>query len=273
MKKIRPCILQGTWYPKNPEELRTLIQLYLDKADVPDFECHPVGLISPHAGIIYSGRTAAYSYSILKKNPVHNVYIFSPLHNWHSEKYVYPDFEFFQTPLGLVPVNNEILYKLSEQINIQPIKNDQEHSIEIQLPFLQTVLNDFSIVPIMINHGSVNELNDLINAVYNTCDFSDSIIIASSDLYHISDYYQVHQKDNELIKALEIKNISIVHDIFETPDCSVCGRAPISVLLNIAGLLGDFKCRVLNHTTSGDITGEKSSGQYTVGYLSAVVTV
>ncbi len=272
MKNIRPCILQGTWYPKDPEELRTLIHLYLDKADIPDFASQPVGFISPHAGIIYSGQTAAYSYNILKKNPVHNVYIFSPMHHWHSEKYLYPDFNYFQTPLGLVPVNTGILCQLSEQVNIQPLKNDQEHSIEIQLPFLQTVLNDFSIIPIMINHGNVNDLSDLVNAVHDICDFTDSIIIASSDLYHIAGYDQVLQKDSTFIKALVNGKISDIYEIFQKGDCSICGRAAISVLLNIAGLRGDFKCRVLHHTTSGDITGEKSPGQYTVGYLSAVVT-
>jgi AmmeMemoRadiSam system protein B len=270
--RIRPSILSGSWYPRNPKVLTKTIQDYLRKADRKEIPGRIVGLISPHAGYVYSGPVAAFGYKALKGRAYDAVVILGPQHRMFGKRYVVTDASHYETPLGKVPVEREALKQLSESVPLYQVSLDNEHSIEIQLPFLQTVLSSFSLVPVMIGHDDVFDVQDLVQALHRFSMDRNVLILASSDMHHMNDYLDVKEKDAEIVEALESFNLERILDKLADPRCSVCGKVAISILLQVSRLIGAKSLKTLKYSNSGDVTGDQSPGQYTVGYLSAITT-
>lgn len=271
MNKIRKSVIAGTWYPGTRSELFDLIKQYFNNVPDQNFTAEPFGLISPHAGYSYSGQTAAYGYSLLKDKNFDLIIIISPFHSMTFNSYLTTKADFFETPLGRVKVEQELLHELSEKIDLKFLSADEEHSIEIQLPFLQYIFDEFSLLPIMVGHRDVYRIDKISEYIFSIIQDKKALIIASSDMHHIDNYEQVKLRDEKAINTLKTFNVEKIRNFLSSPDCSICGNVPISILFELSKKFNAIQSKILNYTNSGDVTGIKSTGHYTVGYLSAVI--
>jgi len=273
-RSIRPSAIAGTWYPGGSKSLRSTLQSLLDAVPPQQLNGHLRALIAPHAGFAYSGQTAAYAYRQLTPGQFGTVVVVSPNHRarWHKD-FVVTDVSYFKTPLGQIPLDLEFIESVGQQVSMQKVRSESEHSIEIQLPFLQHTLGSFNLVPIMANTSSPDAAYALGETLAKVAAGStDSVLlVASSDLHHIPDYDAVVRRDDAVVEALEAFDMDPIERVLMLPDSSVCGRVPILAVLTAALKLGGDKVQVLHRTNSGDVTGIRSPRQYTVGYLSAAV--
>ena len=269
--QIRPSAIAGAWYPGSATLLKKTIEDYL--VDVPVFDSKRTihGIISPHAGYIYSGAIAAYGYRQIQDCDYDLVVILSPIHQYYSGKYIINEADLYATPLGEVPVDKEAIEKLKRSVDITFVSYDEEHALEIQLPFLQVVLNSFKILPIMFGPTKLDETDELIADLLPIITSQRTLIVISTDLHHINDYAEVHVRDQNVINALKSFNLTELRKILNRTECSVCGKVPLFTGLKILESIGHTQIQILKHLNSGDVTGEKNRGQYTVGYLSGIV--
>jgi AmmeMemoRadiSam system protein B len=271
-KHVRPSVLAGTgWYPGNPKLLRKTIEQYFDRVTLPPVQGTILGLISPHAGFEFSGQVAAYGYKQLLKKQFDLVVVVSPLHRMFASHYMTTSASFYETPLGQVPVDTESLEALSEMIQLDFVSHDNEHSLEIQLPFLQVALGAFKLIPVMVGVKEMDSCEDIVNGLLKISLQKNVLFIASSDLHHISNYQEVVENDQKVIQTLAGFDLNTIRKTLRPMDCTVCGKVPISIVLDVTKRLGANHCQILKHSNSGEVTGETQPGQYTVGYLSAVI--
>lgn len=268
-EEVRESTIAGTWYPGRPDELKRTIESYYKDVKKQNIQGKILGLISPHAGYIYSGVVAAHGYKQLIGKKIELVCILSPLHRIPLGRYVVHSASFYRTPLGKIRVDKSLIEKLKREIQLQEVSWDAEHSLEIQLPFLQMALGDFELLPIMVGHGDIYEVDDIVEGLATLLSGKNCLIVASSDLHHIPDYEEVIKKDREVVKVLKKFVLDDIREVLSKPDTSVCGRVPICIAVDLAMRLGANQFQVFCQSNSGDITGEKDKGQYTVGYLSA----
>jgi AmmeMemoRadiSam system protein B len=182
----------------------------------------------------------------------------------------------YETPLGQVPLDQAFIAELAERISVQRVRQDTEHSLEIQLPFLQRQLGPFRLVPIMMGASDPVMAERLGTALAETIQNqtdrdSRYLFVASSDLHHIDDYDEVVRRDKPVVNAIAAYDLEALTPLLMDWQCSVCGRMPILAVLHAARALGADSVKILDHTNSGDVTGERSRGQYTVGYMAAAI--
>ena len=273
---IRRSVIAGSWYPGSRQSLMQAIDGYLSRVDQPLLAGELIGLISPHAGYAYSGQTAAYAYHQLQGREVDTVVLMGPSHRAWVGDYAVNTEDAFETPLGLVPLDREFIADLDELLRLQAVYRDAEHSLEIQLPFLQRQLGSFGLVPIMMSADDPAVARRLATALaevitQRTGRGERVLLVASSDLHHIEDYEEVVRRDRAVVEAVAAYDLKRLTALFVDPRCSVCGRMPILTLLHAGQALGADSAKVLYHTNSGDVTGQRRPGQYTVGYMAAVV--
>jgi AmmeMemoRadiSam system protein B len=271
---VRPSAIAGSWYPGSQQELRRMLQGFFSQVPTRVLDGRLIGLIAPHAGYVYSGPTAAFAYRQLEGKTYDTVVVISPNHRayWPAD-FVVSTATHYETPLGLVPVDRPFVEQLARQVDMGGAKGDSEHSLEIQLPFLQYMLPDFDLVPIMVNTNdpaAARRLGEALATVI-TGSTSSVLLVASTDLHHIPDYDEVVRRDNEVVTALASFDMVRIEKVLMRPDCSVCGRLAVLAVLQAARGLGADGVEILHQTNSGDVTGIRSPGQYTVGYMAAAV--
>jgi len=269
--QVRPSAVAGSWYPGNAQELSVLINDFLSGIEDTSNKGDTWGLIVPHAGYLYSGRTAAHGFAKLRGSTQKKVAILAPMHRWAHGFYFAPRCTHYETPLGQVAVDTEALETLARHIPITMLDGDEEHALEIQLPFLQHILGDFVLLPLMIGHSDIQLLEVLVEALAGLDDYRQGLWIASSDLNHESDYETVVRKDAKIISALKENHLPALESVLMKDSCTACGRLSIITLLRLAHQWGHSDLEICDHLNSGDVTGEKTPGQYTVGYVSAVI--
>jgi AmmeMemoRadiSam system protein B len=240
-----------------------------------------LALISPHAGYAYSGQTAAYAYDQLKGREIGTVVLLGPSHRAWVGDYATNDADAYETPLGLIPLDQDFIKALDDSISLPRLRRDDEHSLEIQLPFLQRLLGDFQLVPILMNAEDMLTAQELASALSKAIQqrwdeegksgSSRCLLVASSDLHHIDSYDRVVRRDKSVVEAIAAYDLQALTPLLMAPDCSVCGRMPILTVLYAARNLGADAVRVLHQTNSGDVSGQRSPGHYTVGYMSAAI--
>ena len=260
-QQTRKSVYDGSFYPKNPDELTAKIIDYTKQAeDTPIFL--PVGaslkaLILPHAGYIYSGLTAAHASTVLKGKKFKKIIIMGPDHRVGFTNCAVSDVKAFETPLGKVALHPDSQYlhqKYKELFRPVKASDNQEHAIEVQIPFLQYYLPDFQIIPIVMGPGNIMQYTDAIESVLDP----ETLIVVSSDLSHYLPYAQAVKKDHETIRdilALHLDKLSKSHN-------SACGIIPIQVLTNLARH-HNWKPLLLHYSNSGDTAGPKNK---VVGY-------
>ncbi len=270
MNSIRQPAVAGLFYPSDPLKLRTEINNMLSNLELKPFTKQIVGIVSPHAGYIYSGQTAAYGFSLLKDKDYKKVIIISPSHRECFPGVSIYDGDAYQTPLGTVEVDKVLAKKIvdgSKTVFFGTEGHKQEHAVEVQIPFLQVVLKQFKIVPIVMGDQGKIYLNDLSQQIANAVD-DDTLIVASSDLSHFYSKAKASELDTLAAKDISDFNyVKLVSDL-ETGKCEACGGGPIVVLMKTAAMLNKNKSMLLNRSDSGDVSGDNSE---VVGYLSAVI--
>lgn len=269
---IRRSVFAGTeWYPGDEGELRKTIEEYFSNADTATIPGDIVGIISPHAGYYFSGQTAAYGYKQIMGKSYDFVVVLAPLHSPMPGRYIVNDSEYYETPLGKIPIAKEIIGQLKSSVDLKFIGQDGEHSLEIQLPFLQVALDQFKLLPILLDPRDFSSHANLIDSLAQIVGKHRALIVASTDLHHTHDYRDVERKDKAIVETLVDFDSQRIHDALSQVDCSVCGGVPVTIVVDVSKMMGADKLIVLNQTNSSEVTKQKKIGQWTVGYLSAAI--
>ncbi len=268
---IRHSPLAGTWYPGTSGVLRRTIEEFL--AAVPDqpLQGELYALVAPHAGYQFSGQTAAHSYKHVIGKKFDAVIVVGPSHFAWVGDFAISAESAYETPLGLVPLADELIAELGQQLPVRRVRGDREHSVEIQLPFLQYALGEFPFVPILMSADELTACARLGQALAERMRERNILLVASTDLNHMDSYSAVKRYDAEVIAAIERFDLEAMADVLLDPAHTVCGRAPVLAVSAAAQALGANRVQLLNHTNSGDVTGRRAEGIYTVGYLSAAL--
>lgn len=259
-KIIRPAAVAGSFYLNDKKELNKQINNFLTNVNYknyPDLRA----IIVPHAGLIYSGQTAAYSFKQLENKDIKRVILIGPAHHEYLEKFGLSHANIWETPLGNVEIDIEKINELEKnsEFIFADSAMDQEHSLEIQLPFLQTILkNDWQLIPIIAGQVSEKEINSAAKIINKLID-EETILIISTDLSH----YHLKKEANEIDKIClkSIKNLEF------NPECEACGEVPLKLLFEIGKEI-NWQSEILNYSDSGDVSGDEE----VVGYVSAVLT-
>jgi AmmeMemoRadiSam system protein B len=276
-QSVRQTVIAGSWYPGTKAGLTHTIDDYLGRvAAEPLVPGRLIGLICPHAGYAYSGPTAAYAYHQLQGCTANTVVLMGPSHRAWVGDYAVSAEDAYETPLGLVPLDGDFIAALANRVPLARIRRDAEHSLEIQLPFLQRQLADFRLVPIMMSADDPAVARRLAGALADMVrDQPESLgrilLVASSDLHHIENYDQVVRRDQRVVDAVAAYDLEALTGVLMDRHSTVCGRMPILTVLHAGQALGADQARVLYHTNSGDVTGDREPGQYTVGYMAAAL--
>ena len=273
---IRHSTVAGAWYPGTKGSLARAVDGYLANVDQAPVAGELLGLISPHAGYSYSGQTAAYAYHQLGGQQVDIVVLIGPSHRDWVGEYSASTEDAYETPLGLVPLDRAFIDELAGRVMLGHIQHDREHSLELQLPFLQRQLGGFRMVPLLMRSDDPAAARSLGRALASVireqaAEGKRVLLVASSDLHHIEDYQQVVRRDQEVVDAIAAYDLERLKSLFLTLDCTVCGRMPILTVMHAAHDLGANAAEILYHTNSGDVSGQRSRGQYTVGYVAAAI--
>lgn len=269
--EIREPAVAGSFYPASPKSLSKQINDFLGAVPPKKIEGEITALITPHAGYIYSGQVAAYAYKLLTDNPFDKVIVIAPSHHVYFRGASIYAKGAFRTPLGLIPIDEDTSQKIMKEstaISFLPQAHVQEHSLEVQLPFLQTVLKDFQLIPIVMGDQNLENCKILSEALYRAIKGKKVLIVASSDLSHFYSYHQAVKLDNGVINR--IRNFDpqgLARDIADGT-CEACGGGPIITTMLLAQKMGANKALVLKYANSGDVTGDMSR---VVGYLAAVL--
>ena len=253
---IREPAVAGMFYPAEANELATVVQHYLAGA-TPQPGPVPKAIIAPHAGYIYSGPVAASAYIQLipAKFTIKRVVLLGPSHRVPLHGLAASSATQFATPLGLIPVDTQSIEKIAAlpQVSINDQAHRQEHSLEVHLPFLQQVLDEFTLVPLVVGQTSPEDVHQVLAELWGG---TETLIVISSDLSHYHEYsvaQQLDQKTSQAIEQLDYKHIR-----YE----SACGRDPLNGLLHIARQFG-MQARTIDLRNSGDTAG---SHDQVVGY-------
>jgi AmmeMemoRadiSam system protein B len=271
-QNVRNSILAGTWYPGNKKVLINSIRDYLSKAEDRSIEGELKAIIVPHAGHIYSGQVAANAYRLLQVRDFKRVIMIGPSHRVGFKGTSVNLQSGYRTPLGTVPVDLNCAKKMIEvspQIRWIPRAHAQEHSLEIQLPFLQTVLKDFQIVPIVMGQQDFNTCSDLAGSIVKVLgNMKKTLILASSDLSHFHNYNQAKRLDMEFAKHVRNFDPTGLAHSLSSGSCEACGGGPVITVMLVAQASGANRTMILDYANSGDVTGDR---RRVVGYLSAAL--
>jgi AmmeMemoRadiSam system protein B/AmmeMemoRadiSam system protein A len=270
-EEIRQPAVAGSFYPQDPKELAAGIDGMIARAIVPAIQDHIVALIAPHAGYPYSGAVAAHSYALLKGQKIHRVVVIAPSHFEEFPFSAVYGGDAYVTPLGKVPVDKVFagklasmspLIKLSSRGHV-PAQGQTEHSLEVELPFLQRTLSDFELVPVVMGEQSYEASRALGVALAELIQGSDTLIVASSDLSHYHPYDEASTLDHKTLNAIGDWDYLTLSKNFQARIWEACGGAPIVAAMIAAERLGATRAQVLKYANSGDVTGDRSR---VVGY-------
>ena len=268
---VRRPVIAGSWYPGNPDTLKRDIAGYLKEASIPEVSQKPLAIITPHAGYIYSGPVAAYAYKALIGYDYSTVVVISPSHRAYFPFIsVWPRGS-YETPLGMIDVDEDLCERLLKSGDIQDDAHPHtaEHALEIQLPFLQSVLKPFKLCPLIMGRQDLSLCESLAESLHkNMKDPDNTLVVASSDLSHFHSSRTAENMDLQVVERIDAFDISGLSLDFERAYSEACGGGSILTALLYAKLASKTNTKVLRYAHSGNVTGDNSS---VVGYLSAIV--
>ncbi|MDD2680091.1 MAG: AmmeMemoRadiSam system protein B [Candidatus Omnitrophica bacterium] len=269
-----PCVA-GAFYPADAKELSLMLDGFLEKANPEKLDGKIFALISPHAGYGYSGQVAAFGYKLIKGQPYKTVIILGTSHRYpFSGASVYPD-GVFKTPLGEIAVDTDFTRRLlgkEPQVSFIPEAFKEEHSIEVQLPFLQKTLASFKIVPVILGDCSLDDCKKIASLLKEALAGSaDALIIVSTDMYHGYDYEEAKAMDSLTLAAIKNMDSEGLYWSLRDEKMQLCGGFGVVSALILAKGLGHDKVKVLQYTNSAQVTGSKKKGVWTVGYASCAI--
>ena len=254
MQSTRPPAVAGVFYPGDSEHLSRDIRVLLVGAN--KIACTPKALIVPHAGYIYSGAIAASAYAALASiaSRIRRVVLLGPTHRVAIRGLALPGVDAFATPLGSIPLDTVAMQRIAHlpQVTISARAHAQEHSLEVQLPFLQAVLHDFKLLPLAVGTASAEEVAEVLELVWGG---DETLIVVSSDLSHYLPYDLATRMDSSTTQSILKMQAGISHD-------HACGATPINGLL-LAAQHYHLTPQLLDLRNSGDTAGSKDG---VVGY-------
>ena len=278
----RAPAVAGLFYPSGADELNQLIELSFKERRFGPGDLPPskelrrrriYGIVSPHAGYIYSGAVAANGYYETSSMNFDRVVMIGPNHYGIGTGLATVRDGIWETPLGQVEIDTELASRISENsgiLDFDDLAHSRDHCLEVQLPFLQYIKkNQFKVVPIIMiiqDKGTASEIGESIADSTRT---HNALLIASSDFTHYEPNSAAHRKDRELIEAILSLDTSIFYTTLERLNVSACGYGAIASIMTAAKALGATKGELLRYATSGDIVGDTNN---VVGYASIIFT-
>jgi AmmeMemoRadiSam system protein B/AmmeMemoRadiSam system protein A len=271
MKEIREPAVAGAFYPDKPEVLSRDVKKYLENSKKEKIEGDIVALISPHAGYMYSGQVAAYAYKLVEGRAFDSVVVVAPSHRVLFKGASLYDRGGYRTPLGVVPIDTELSKKMMErrkEIQFLPEAHSQEHSLEVQIPFLQVVLKTFNLIPIVMEpYWSWETCQSVASAIAETVKGKRVLLVASTDLSHFYTYNIAVELDKIFLNHIERFDVEGLNRDLKNNRTEACGGGPVITIMLAAKMLGANHGKVLKYANSGDVTGDRSR---VVGYAAAV---
>lgn len=270
MDKIRRSIIAGSWYPGDPSVLKNDITAYFDHVPDTGIDGEIVGLVAPHAGYMYSGQVAAYAYKLIRDKKYNTVILIGPSHRVAFSGISIYGKGAYETPLGLVPVDEDLaeaLLKKCKRIIDYPQAHAQEHSLEIQLPFLQVALGAFSFVPLVMGDQNAETCRKMADVIYEAGKDRHILIVGSTDLSHFHNDKKARALDGVVLEHIRTYDTEGLLESLAMDKAEACGGGPMAVAMMASQKLGARHARLLKYANSGDVTGDKES---VVGYTSAV---
>ncbi len=272
---IRPSPIAGQWYPGDPRQLSASVDRYIQEATLPVLEGEVVAIIAPHAGHIYSGPVAGYAFAAISGLQPELVAVVSPMHQPYPEALLTTAHAAYETPLGLISVDVEAVKELDQRLREQMgyglsrVRRDGEHSLEIELPFLQRALKgEFQLLPVMVRDQSEWSNQILGKCLADTLRTRKSLIVGSTDLSHFYPQKVANQLDAVMLDCFASFDPAAVLQAEEQGRAFACGAGAVAAVLWAAKELGADGVKILHHATSGDVTGDYLQ---VVGYGAAVV--
>jgi len=257
--KIRQPAVAGMFYPADPAELKDMVTVLIGGVDTHtkiQAPC-PKAIIAPHAGYSYSGAVAASAYVRVAalRGKIAHVVLFGPSHRVPLMGFAASSAEYFATPLGNIPIDVQAVNRLlvEEKVTVLDQAHTMEHSLEVHLPFLQIVLKDFSLAPIVVGDAPAEAVSQLLADLW---DGPETLIVVSSDLSHFHDYETAQTMDRKTCIAIENLDYRAIHS------SEACGYIPVRGLLHHARHLG-LQAVTVDYRNSGDTAGSKDQ---VVGY-------
>ncbi len=272
---LRPSPIAGQWYPGDPKRLAASVDRYIHAAQLPELKGDVVAIVTPHAGHVYSGPVAGYAFAALQGLHPDLVAVISPMHDYYNEPFLTTAHQAYETPLGPIPVDGEAVKTLHELLvrqlgyGLVRIRRDHEHSLEIELPFLQRVIDiDFKLLPVMVRDQGRRGTHALGKSLAKVLKDRNAVLVASTDLSHFYPQEVANALDLVMLNCIESFDPEAVIRAEEEGRGFACGRGALAAVLWAAKDLGADTVKILSHATSGDITGDTSQ---VVGYGAAVV--
>ena len=271
-QKIRQPAVAGTFYPADKNNLRQMIEGYLANTKALRINEPISALIAPHAGYIYSGQVAAESYAQLQGRKIKRVVIIAPSHIDYFEGVSIYEGDAYATPLANIPIDKNFARELTKKSDLIFLSGRGhvassgrgEHSLEVQLPFLQVVLDDFKLVPIIMGEQSYETCRALALSLAGLIKDRQTVIVASSDLSHFHTYSEAVALDKKVLEAINDWDYYNLSRNLQSRIWEACGGGPIVTVMMAAERLGATEARILKYANSGDVpAGDKNR---VVGY-------
>jgi len=270
----RKTAVAGSFYTDDPESLKSQIAGFMDVAEKGSekVESDLYGIISPHAGYVYSGQVAAYAYNQLKGCKSDTFIVLAPSHRGRFDgASVIPE-GIYETPLGDVDIDSDLGKALlgSDGFEYYREVHEVEHSLEVQVPFLKYNIPDISIVPVIVGAAEDKTVDLIGKSIADAVKKSgkDIKIVISTDLSHYHSYDRAQKMDSRFIEAVESFNDEIIRKVISSGESEACGIAPLLAGLRACRELGAGGIKIINYANSGDVSGER--GQV-VGYMAGVI--
>ncbi len=273
---IRPSPIAGKWYSGNPKQLASQIDLLIQQTSLPVIANQPIGIIVPHAGHIYSGPVAAAGYSTVKAEKPELVIMISPFHHYTTHPILVSVHDAYETPLGNLIIDQEGVASIAtylethSNLKITSVQRDQEHAIEIQIPFLQRIFShSYRFIPIMLADQSLPLVNLLAEGISELFKDIPTLLIASTDLSHFYPEGEANRMDQKMLNAMLSFSTREMYRLEQTGEGSACGVGAAATILETSKLWGAKHTQLLGYATSGKITGDRSS---VVGYGAILIS-
>ena len=275
MIDVRPSPIAGRWYEGDPGALARIVDQYLEEAQLPDLGGEVMGVIAPHAGHMYSGEVAGFAFAALRGLHPDLVVVAGPMHHPYSQPLITTTHTAYSTPLGAIPVDRmtlndlDVLVKTELGFGFTPVSKDPEHSLEIELPFLQRVFqHEWKLLPIMVRALDEHVSQGLGKALATALRDKNFVIVASTDLSHFFKQDAALIYDRAMLAEMEAFNPAGAFDLDRARKGFACGLGAFTAALWACRKLGADKVKVLRHATSANVTGDYSS---VVGYGAAAI--
>ncbi|HWR82552.1 MAG TPA: AmmeMemoRadiSam system protein B [Candidatus Deferrimicrobium sp.] len=270
---VREPVVAGSFYPADSGRLGQMVSSHLNGvSDLPTIDGQIIALVVPHAGLIYSGQIAAHAYKLLENSGVNKVILCGPSHRYGFDGLsVYGPGMIWKTPLGRVKCSDSLcnaLLKLSPSIDVIAEAHAGEHALEVQLPYLQSVLGDFEIVPIVMGYQNSEAINLLSEALSKLAFDDRTVMVAATDWQHYRPASEGWKMDSLGVACIENLDPSRLEKFLAGGQVEACGGGPTVAVLKAAKAKGANKVKVLRYGDSGDVSGDKAS---VVGYVAAVL--